>query len=71
MSDYETLRAMYDKAGVGYRIEEKGNYYADDDKFSVAIVTVGKENGVAGYRGFTSCHTFDADGNLLHVYNWE
>lgn len=71
MSDYETLRAMYEKAGIGYQIEESGNFYMDGDRFSVAIVTVAKENGVAGYSGFTSCHTFDAEGNLLHVYNWE
>lgn len=71
MTDYETLRAMYERAGIDYHIEENGNFYADGDEFSVAIVTIAKNDGVAGYNGFTSCHTFDAEGNLLHVYNWE
>ena len=73
MTDFETLCAMYDKAGIDYRVdrERQLNYYLDDGRFSTAIITEAKSNGVAGYGGFTSCHTFDADGNLLHVYNWE
>ena len=71
MSDYDALLALYDKAGIAYSIESQGNYYIDGERFSVAIVTKAKSAGVAGYEGFTSCHTFDAKGNLLTVYNWE
>jgi len=71
MSDFETIRALYDKAGIEYKIEKQGNYYLDGEAFSVAIVTEAKSAGVAGYEGFCSCHCFDADGNLLSVYNWE
>ena len=71
MTDFETLRALYDKAEIEYKIEKQGNYYLDGEAFSVAIVTEAKSAGVAGYKGFTSSHTFDAEGKLLSVYIWE
>ena len=71
MTDFEALVEMYDKAGIEYRIAKKGNYYLDVERFATAVITEAKSKGVAGYNGFCSCHTFDAEGKLLSVYNWE
>lgn len=74
MTDYEALRAMYDKAGIRYAIGDAtmANFYRDKGVMDKAIeVQVSGDESVNGYVGFASHHTFDADGNLLNVYIWE
>ena len=71
MSDFDTLKAMYDRAGITYDVIDKGNFYLDEDRFSIAIETAANYRYAGEYAGFVTDHTFDKDGNLLNVYIWE
>lgn len=67
MSDFETLCAMYDKAGVEYKMlmakdKPDVNFYNHRDYFNAIELY---------YGGDSWCyHVFDKDGNLMDVYLW-
>ena len=60
MSDLETIKTIFDKAGIEY--EEKDN----------ALITRESEHkGVNGYSYFYTQMTFNFEGNLAEIGAWE
>lgn len=74
MTDLETIKAMFDRVGVGYD-ENTPEEYHDAAKAGGAT-SLGVGDFVAqphqgGYMGFWTEFVFDADGELLAVWAWE
>lgn len=82
MTDLETLRAMFDRADVGYRVDTAtGEEFSTHPTTRQVLETAGaigygipaaeRGAGNLGYLGFFTGFGFDADGKLLWVGAWE
>lgn len=71
MSDLETLKAMFDRAGVIYKF--RGGEYPDYVATDETHMSVEAHDGPAneGYDGFVAAFEFDKEGKLLSVGAWE
>lgn len=71
MTDLETFRDMLTRAGIEYRMQDNGNFYADGGQVTAVELSANSES-VFGYYGFTTHFTFDRDTDALSsVYIWE
>lgn len=74
MSDLDTQRAMFDRAGVVYETTvEEGELAADFLKAGDTTLTVRADDGPrqGGYGCFIACLHFTPTGDLRGVSAWE
>ncbi len=69
MTDFEAIKAMFEKAGIHYDV---GPNQDDNDKDASSITTEAHTSDAnKGYGGFITVMDFDAAGNLKSIGAWE